>query len=167
MPRPQDTLAAYQKIEKLRQQALAGGRFRPAGPRQRAKTPRPSENGGKLGYFTAMQMVYPFESAAYKTPVGQVSQPIRTRFGYHIIKVNDKRAAQGEIKVAHLMVRVNASAAKADSLTAKKKIDELYSPPEKGRKLGQARGPVLGRCRLGRQRRRAAALRHRPHDSLV
>ncbi|MDB5269183.1 MAG: peptidylprolyl isomerase, partial [Hymenobacter sp.] len=91
---PQDTLIAYQKIEKLRQQALSDTDF---GQLARANSEDPSarENGGKLGYFTAMQMVYPFESAAYKTPVGQVSQPIRTRFGYHIIKVNDKRTAQG------------------------------------------------------------------------
>ena len=128
---PQDTLAAYQKIEKLRQQALAGEDF---GQLARAQSEDPSakENGGKLGYFTAMQMVYPFESAAYKTPVGQVSAPTRTRFGYHIIKVNDKRAAQGEIKVAHLMIRMNANAPKADSLTAKKKIDELYNRLKKG-----------------------------------
>ncbi|MGY3091248.1 peptidyl-prolyl cis-trans isomerase SurA [Hymenobacter sp. UYAg731] len=128
---PQDTLIAYQKIGKLREQALSGADF---GQLARANSEDPSakENGGKLGYFTAMQMVYPFESAAYKTPVGQVSQPIRTRFGYHIIKVNDKRTAQGEIKVAHLMVRMNANAAKADSLTAKKKIDELYSRLKKG-----------------------------------
>jgi peptidyl-prolyl cis-trans isomerase SurA len=76
--------------------------------------------------------VYPFESAAYKTPVGQLSAPIRTRFGYHVIRVNDKRTAQGEIKVAHLMIRMNPSAAKADSLTARKKIDELYSRLKKG-----------------------------------
>ena len=128
---PQDTLAAYQKIEKIRQQALSGTDFGQLA-RTESEDPSAKENGGKLGYFTAMQMVYPFESAAYKTPVGQVSQPIRTRFGYHIIKVNDKRTAQGEIKVAHLMIRSNANAPKADSLTAKKKIDELYSRLKKG-----------------------------------
>ncbi|WP_210513719.1 peptidylprolyl isomerase [Hymenobacter terricola] len=128
---PQDTLAAYQKIDKIRQQVLAGADFAQLA-RTQSEDPSAKENAGKLGYFTAMQMVYPFESAAYKTPVGQVSAPIRTRFGYHIIKVNDKRAAQGEIKVAHLMIRMNANAAKADSLTAKKKIDELYSRLKKG-----------------------------------
>ncbi|MET4076678.1 peptidylprolyl isomerase [Hymenobacter sp. UYCo722] len=128
---PADTLAAYNKIAALRQQAVAGTDF---GQLARANSEDPSarENGGKLGYFTAMQMVYPFESAAYKTPVGQISAPIRTRFGYHVIKVNDKRTAQGEIKVAHLMIRMNPSAAKADSLTARKKIDELYSRLKKG-----------------------------------
>ena len=128
---PQDTLTAFQKIDKVRQQALAGTDFAQLA-RSQSEDPSAKENGGKLGYFTAMQMVYPFETAAYKTPVGQVSTPIRTRFGYHIIKVNDKRAAQGEIKVAHLMIRMNANTAKADSLTAKKKIDELYSRLKKG-----------------------------------
>ena len=128
---PQDTLAAYQRIEKVRQDALAGTDFAQLA-RTQSEDPSAKENGGKLGYFTAMQMVYPFESAAYKTPVGQVSAPIRTRFGYHVIKVNDKRTAQGEIKVAHLMIRMNANAAKSDSLTAKKKIDELYSRLKKG-----------------------------------
>ncbi|MCC3151833.1 peptidyl-prolyl cis-trans isomerase [Hymenobacter sp. BT770] len=128
---PQDTLAAYKKIEGIRQQALGGADFAQLA-RTLSEDPSAKENAGKLGYFTAMQMVYPFESAAYKTPVGQVSAPIRTRFGYHIIKVNDKRAAQGEIKVAHLMIRMNANAAKSDSLTAKKKVDELYSRLKKG-----------------------------------
>ena len=128
---PQDTLAAYNKAASLRQQALGGADFGQLA-RTASEDPSARENGGKLGYFTAMQMVYPFESAAYKTPVGQVSAPVRTRFGYHLIKVNDKRTAQGEIKVAHLMIRMNASAAKADSLTAKKKIDELYSRLKKG-----------------------------------
>ncbi len=128
---PADTLQAYQTISQYRTQVLGGEDFgKLAGTV--SQDPSAKENGGKLGYFTAMQMVYPFESAAYKTPVGQVSQPVRTRYGYHLIKVNDRRPAQGEIKVAHLMVRLNAGAPKADSATARKKIDELYSRLRKG-----------------------------------
>ena len=128
---PQDTLAAYQKAVGIRQQVVGGADFAQLA-RTLSEDPSAKENAGKLGYFTAMQMVYPFESAAYRTAVGQVSAPIRTRFGYHLIKVNDRRAAQGEIKVAHLMIRQNASAPKADSLVAKKKIDELASRLRKG-----------------------------------
>lgn len=128
---PADTLAAYQKIMALRQRVTGGEDFGTVASAT-SEDPSAKENGGKLGYFTAMQMVYPFESAAYRTPVGQVSQPIRTRFGYHIIKVNDRRAAQGEIKVAHLMVRVTPQAPKADSAAAHKKIDELYARLRKG-----------------------------------
>ncbi|WP_324675815.1 peptidylprolyl isomerase [Hymenobacter sp. GOD-10R] len=123
---PKDTLAAYQKATALRQRVTGGEDFNKIA-QESSEDPSARENGGKLGYFTAMQMVYPFESAAYRTPVGQVSQPVRTRFGYHLIKVNDARPAQGEIKVAHLMIRATPGQPKADSLTAKKKIDELYS----------------------------------------
>jgi len=125
-PTPTDTLAAYQKIMVLRQRVSGGENFEQVA-REVSEDPSARENGGKLGYFTAMQMVYPFETAAFKTQVGQVSQPVRTRFGYHLIKVNDVRPAQGEIKVAHLMIRATPGMPKADSVTAKKKIDELYT----------------------------------------
>ncbi|MGI4743537.1 MAG: peptidylprolyl isomerase [Janthinobacterium lividum] len=128
---PADTLAAYQKALALRQRVVGGEDFGTVA-RATSEDPSAQENGGKLGYFTSMQMVYSFETAAYLTPVGQVSQPVRTRFGYHIIKVNDRRAAQGEIKVAHLMVRVTPQAPKADSATAHKKINELYGRLRKG-----------------------------------
>ncbi|MGI4833987.1 MAG: peptidylprolyl isomerase [Janthinobacterium lividum] len=129
---PADTLAAYQKIVALRQRVTTGGEDFTTLARTTSEDPSAKENGGKLGYFTAMQMVYPFESAAYSTPVGQVSSPIRTRFGYHIIKVNDRRPAQGEVKVAHLMVRVTPQAPRADSAAAHKKINELYARLQKG-----------------------------------
>ncbi|RPD50010.1 peptidylprolyl isomerase [Hymenobacter sediminis] len=123
---PKDTLAAYQKAMTLRQRVTGGEDFSRVA-REASEDPSAHENGGKLGYFTAMQMVYPFESVAYATPAGQVSQPVRTRFGYHIIKVNDVRPAQGEIKVAHLMIRATPGMPAADSVTARKKVDELYN----------------------------------------
>ncbi|TGE10108.1 peptidylprolyl isomerase [Hymenobacter fodinae] len=123
---PKDTLAVYQRIMALRQRVTGGEDFNKVA-RESSEDPSARDNGGQLGYFTAMQMVYPFESVAYNTPVGQVSQPVRTRYGYHIIKVNDMRPAQGEIKVAHLMIRTTPGMPKADSVTVKKKVDELYS----------------------------------------
>jgi len=57
-----------------------------------------------LGYFTAFKMVYPFENAAYNTKVGEVSQPFKTRFGYHVVVVNDIRENRGELTVAHIML---------------------------------------------------------------
>ncbi|GAB2529980.1 peptidylprolyl isomerase [Rufibacter soli] len=122
---PKDTLAAYQKIMGLRQQALGGTPFETLAQRF-SEDPSARDNAGQLGYFTALQMVYPFENAAYNTPAGQISQPVRTRFGYHLIKVNNVRPAQGEIRVAHIMVRAQQGLPKADSLVAKKKIDEIY-----------------------------------------
>ncbi|SIQ55477.1 peptidylprolyl isomerase [Pontibacter lucknowensis] len=124
-PSPQDTLAAYNQALELRKRLEAGEAFEKLA-REFSHDPSAAENGGNLGYFTAMQMVYRFEDAAYKTPVGQISMPVRTRFGYHLIKVNDKRAAQGEVKVAHIMVRATPGMPKADSLAAKQRIDAIY-----------------------------------------
>ena len=123
---PKDTLAAYNKIMELRQRTLAGEDFNTLA-RTTSDDPSAKENSGNLGYFTALQMLYPFEKAAFNTPKGQISPPVRTRFGYHIIKVNEVRPAQGEIKVAHIMVRATPGIPKADSVVAKKKIDALYN----------------------------------------
>ncbi|ALD20122.1 peptidylprolyl isomerase [Hymenobacter sp. DG25A] len=128
---PKDTLVAYQKALALRQRVTGGEDFSKVAA-ETSEDPSAKENGGRLGYFTALQMVYPFETAAYKTPVGQVSQPVRTRYGYHIIKVTDSRPAQGEVKVAHLMIRATPGMPAADSVTAKKKIDALYSRLKRG-----------------------------------
>lgn len=48
-------------------------------------------NGGDLGYFTRGQMVKEFEDVAFSTPVGTVSKPVHTQFGWHLIKIYDKR----------------------------------------------------------------------------
>lgn len=122
---PEDTLAAYNRILELRKRALAGEDFGKLA-RENSQDPSAAENGGELGYFTALQMVYPFEDAAYKTPVGDVSMPVRTRFGYHLLKVNDKRNALGEVQVAHIMVRATPGMPQADSLAAKQRVDAIY-----------------------------------------
>lgn len=122
---PQDTLAAYNKVMDLRKRAQAGEDFGKLA-KEHSQDPSAAENAGNLGYFTAMQMVYPFENAAYKTKPGQVSMPVRTRFGYHLIKVHDIRDARGEVKVAHIMVRATPGMPKADSLAAKQRVDAIY-----------------------------------------
>jgi peptidyl-prolyl cis-trans isomerase SurA len=130
---PKDTLEAYNKIMKIRQRILKGEDFnKVAGEKGISDDPSAKDNGGDLGYFTALQMVYPFETAAYSTKVGEISMPVRTRYGYHIIKVTDKRAAQGEILVAHIMVKTPEKMSATDSVNTKNKIDELYGKLQKG-----------------------------------
>ncbi|GAB5539741.1 MAG: peptidylprolyl isomerase [Salibacteraceae bacterium] len=85
-----------------------------------------------LGYFTAFSMVYPFESAAYKTPVGELSKPVRTRFGYHVIFVKDKRPARGEVRVSHIFIRANAEMNEDQKADAKARIDEIYQQIQAG-----------------------------------
>ncbi len=100
----EDSLQAWNKIIEIKQKALDGESFE-ALAEQYSQDPSARNNKGNLGYFTAMQMVYPFESAAFTLQKGQLSEPIRTRFGYHLIKLNDRIPARGEVKVAHIMLR--------------------------------------------------------------
>jgi peptidyl-prolyl cis-trans isomerase SurA len=118
---PQDTLAAYRKIQDLRRRALAGEDFDMLAATY-SEDPSAKEDKGNLGYFTALQMVYDFETAAYNTPVGQISEIIRTQFGYHIVKVINRRPNQGSIKVAHIMVRFPNKGTTADTAAVWERI---------------------------------------------
>ncbi|HEX8059359.1 MAG TPA: peptidylprolyl isomerase, partial [Cyclobacteriaceae bacterium] len=97
---PKDTLAAWQKIVAIRDRAVKGEDFG-ALAKQFSDDPSAKQNQGNLGYFTVMGMVYQFEDGAYKTKVGEISQPVRTRFGYHVIKVTDRRPAS-KVEVSHI-----------------------------------------------------------------
>ncbi|MBI3519368.1 MAG: peptidylprolyl isomerase [Bacteroidetes bacterium] len=80
-------------------------------------------------------MVYPFENAAYKANVGDITMPVRTRFGYHILKIADKRPSQGEILTAHIMVKFAKDMSEKDKANLKTKIDEIYAKLKAGEKF--------------------------------
>ncbi len=113
--KPEDTLKSYQKIIELRQRVENGEDFELLATKhsddlsarnQNSNTGQiiKKGNAGDLGYFSVFDMVYPFENAAYETPVGEICQPVRTRFGYHILKVTDKHEAIGKVKLAHIFL---------------------------------------------------------------
>ncbi len=129
--------AAYSKLMDIRKKAVGGMDFSklatlysddPSAKDAPASNSQPAHkgNGGDLGYFTAFYMVYPFESAAYNTGVGEISMPIRTKYGYHIIKVTDKIPALGTIHVEHIFAKVNDIDPEGDS-KANKRIQEIAS----------------------------------------
>jgi peptidyl-prolyl cis-trans isomerase SurA len=120
---PSDTAKAYAKILAIRERITKGEDFT-ALAKATSEDPSAKENGGDLGYFTAFQMVYPFEKAAYETKTGEVSMPIRTRYGYHLIYVYDKRPARGEIHVAHIVVKPKSET--NSEANAEAKIQEIY-----------------------------------------
>lgn len=135
-PSPADTAEAYSRAMALRARILGGETFEAvAKGKGGSEDPSVKSNGGDLGYFSALQMVYPFEDAAFTTPVGEVSMPVRTRFGYHLIKVVDKRPAQGMIETAHILILADDKDADADKMKAEKKINEIYELLQAGEKF--------------------------------
>jgi peptidyl-prolyl cis-trans isomerase SurA len=89
-------------------------------------------NGGDIGYISSLQTVYAFENAAFNTQPGKISEPFRTSFGYHIVKVLDKRPARGELKVAQVLVATPKSAGEAGIAAARLKLDSVQNDLKKG-----------------------------------
>jgi len=83
------------------------------------------KNNGHIGWVSAFKTVYPFETMAYNTPVGTISKPVRTAFGYHILKVHARRNSLGEILVSHIMI-FTSKGDEAQNKKAKVTIDSIY-----------------------------------------
>ena len=120
-----DTIGAYNKIISIKRQLDQGESDFISLAKRFSDDPSVKENDGDLGYFSALAMVYQFENAAYNTEIDSVSDPIRTRFGYHLVKVNDKRLSRGEVKVAHIMIKSDDKNLNNES-KSKNKIIEIH-----------------------------------------
>ena len=125
---PSDTLAAFEKITQARHRVLQGESFEKVAG-EISEDPSAKYNFGSLGYFTAMQMVYPFEEAAYTTKPGEISSIVRTQFGYHILKVYDRKPSRGEVEVSHILLRASSP----DDSKVKGKIFDVYDQLKAGR----------------------------------
>ena len=128
---PEDTLKAFNKIKDIKNRLNAGEDFVKVA-QQFSEDPSVKENNGDLGYFSAFRMVYPFENAAFNTNVGEVSKPFRTRFGYHLVKVVDKRDNRGEVTVAHIMIVKPSTPDAQLEAKAKQTIDDIYQKIQQG-----------------------------------
>jgi peptidyl-prolyl cis-trans isomerase SurA len=122
----EDTIKAYKKAIDIRERIIKGEIFE-----QVAKATSDDKsvliNGGNLGYFTVFQMITPFEEAAYNLKTGTLSMPVRTPYGYHIIRVSDKRPSKGKIKVAHIMKTAPPGSNEEAVSKAEKEINSIYT----------------------------------------
>ena len=135
---PADTLKAYNKAMEIRKKALVkdadfGALADQYSDDPSAKGMKASENNparpgnhGDLGYFSVFDMVYPFETGAYNTKEGEISMPVRSDFGYHIIKVNSFTDALGAVQAAHIFLQLPFDASAEDEAAAKMKADNIY-----------------------------------------
>ncbi len=128
---PNDTTVAFKKASSIYKLITEKGEPFTKMARKYSEDPSVSDNNGDLGYITAFQTVYPFEKAAYTTPVGEISQPIRSKYGYHLIKVDDMRPTRGKIQAAHILVKSNEKDSAEDKATAAAKIKALYKKAKK------------------------------------
>ena len=102
---PKDTLEAYNKIMAIKKELDSGSTFEKLVV-SRSEDTYSNKNEGQIGWLTAIlpNGFYEMESAAYNTAAGKYSAPFRTGMGYHILKVNETRAARGNIELAHIVV---------------------------------------------------------------
>ena len=92
-----------------------------------------SKKGGRLGYYTAPlpDGFYNFENAMYETAVGKVSAPIKSKMGYHILKVSDKRPARGQLEISHILIRKEKSP--VETTKEQMRADSVYNLLQEGR----------------------------------
>ncbi len=138
-----DSIAAYKKALKIRKMVLKGMDFNEAAVKFSedisARDYTNPQNGrkqagnkGDISYFTVFNLIYPFESGAYNTPVGKISMPIRTRFGYHLIYVQDVIPAISKIYAAHILISDTNAKHGIMSEEAKGKIEEIQQKLRQG-----------------------------------
>ncbi len=133
---PKDTAFSYKRCLALRDKIVAGQDWvTVAQGNMGSEDPSVKQNGGDLGFFTAFQMVYDFEEAAFNMPVGEISMPVRTQFGYHLIKVTGKRPAFGQMTAAHIMIVTAEDMTDEEKKAAKDKIFEIYGYFKAGEKF--------------------------------
>ena len=127
---PADTLAAYQKIIAARDRINKGASFSDVAG-EVSDDSYSKKKGGRIGYTTALYPsgLHRLEYAAYSAKVGELLGPIRTKAGYHLLVVHDKRPARGEMEVAHILIRKIES--KKPEI-AKNRIDSIYQALQSG-----------------------------------
>ena len=123
--KPADTLAAFEKITSVRSKAMSGMPFEELAVTH-SEEPGAASTKGHLGNFSVFQMVYPFETAAYKTPANQISEIVRTPFGYHLIKVHGVKENPGKVEVQQIVIATSSAENSTDSLTARTKAHEIH-----------------------------------------
>ena len=145
---------AYERAMQARKELLEGKSFSEVA-RRYSEDKAVARNEGHIGYVTAMfpKGLYNLETAAYHLPKGEVSEPIRTAMGYHILVVHDRRPARGEIEAAHILIR---KPKKGEDKDPKAIIDSIYQQLQQGAnfeelakkysedKLSASRGGYIG-----------------------
>lgn len=128
---PDDTLKVYKELMELRKYATKNDNFAILA-KEWSKDSKTYDKGGNLGWFTAFHLIYPLEVAAYSTPIDSISLPIKTKSGYHLVKVNDKRKNSGYGKVQHIFKHLKPEISKDEYDKTYQTLDSLKKLLENG-----------------------------------
>lgn len=128
---PEDTARVYNQLMNYRKEILNGQNFDKMA-RSVSTDTYSAQQGGDLGWFTVFNMVYPFENAAYSLPPGEISKPIRTQYGYHLVKVIERRPARYKVDAAHILALVKNAGDQEEVQKAYQRMEEIYSKLEAG-----------------------------------
>lgn len=125
----EDTASAHKLLTTIKQKTESGKSFK-----KLAQANSEEVSAGSLGYFSVFDQPYPIENTAYRLEEGAISKPIRTDFGYHLIKVTAKRPYKGKMKARHIMVKSKkqSEAKGKTNLTPKQRIDSIYQMLQEG-----------------------------------
>ena len=133
---PQDTLIAWRKAMAVRERIISGETFEQVA-RSVSDDQSVKINGGNLGYFSALQMVVPFEDAVYSLRRNRISNPVRTPYGYHIIMVANSRPSKGMVHVAHIMKTILPGSDDKAINQVNKDIYEIYNKLQAGESFSE------------------------------
>lgn len=123
--RGNDTLQSYDRIMFIYKEIENGSLTFEAAAAKYSEDHASKNNGGNIGYISALDVFYPIENVAYTTAPGKYAPPVRTHVGYHIVKVLSKRPSKGQVQVAQILVLANPKDA-ASVEVAKAKADNYY-----------------------------------------
>ncbi len=121
-----EPVSALHKIQRFRERLLANETTFGNLARRESDDPSAMENSGRLGFFTVFDQLYPLETAAYETPVGLISDPVMSRFGYHLIKVTNRIRIKGLRQASHILVKNMTSDNARQSTDARAKIERIH-----------------------------------------
>jgi len=130
---PSDTIETYLRAIQIRNRLLKGENFEivAAEVSEDANIAK-SERPGYLGWFAGLMLNPIFEDVVFTTPVNQVTPPIRTNAGYHIVKVHAKKEVSDQINAAHILILCPQNADEEQVDEAKKKMDGIYNEIKNG-----------------------------------
>ncbi len=110
-----DTAAALTRIRAVRAEIVAGAKFEDVARRE-SQDAGSAAKGGDLGEWTRGQMVAQFDSVAFKLPIGQLSEPFLSPFGYHILQVTGRTGTK--VKGRHILVNIELAGSHRERVDA-------------------------------------------------